>query len=111
MIYYHHQYANMQTYPSAVCGKFEFHTEMQVSWGNHTEIVAMKLLMKAALRNSLNRQFVLLCEATLPMYPPTVGHPCSQFPVSAEAFVANHACVNGFILHILLGMVLETVPR
>ena len=44
----------------------------QVSWGSHSEVEAMRLLLRAALANTLNERFVYLCETTIPIYPPTV---------------------------------------
>ena len=44
----------------------------QVSWGSHSEVEAMRLLLRAALANTLNERFVYLCETAIPIYPPTV---------------------------------------
>lgn len=45
---------------------------VKVTWGTHSEVEAMRLLLRAALANPLNQHFVYLCETTIPLYPPTV---------------------------------------
>lgn len=45
---------------------------IQVSWGSHSEVEAMRLLLQAALNQPLNAHFVFLCETSIPLYPPTV---------------------------------------
>ena len=59
---------------------------MQVSWGAQSEIEAMKLLIRAALSNPLNQRFVMLCEATIPLYPATVVY--SQLMAEKKSRIA-----------------------
>ena len=47
-------------------------SSVQVQWGDHAMVVAMRLLLRAALEEVLNQRFVYLCEQTLPLYPPTL---------------------------------------
>lgn len=42
----------------------------KVTWGAHELIVAARNLLGAALKDVLNRKFILLSESGLPLYPP-----------------------------------------
>ncbi|KAK9822232.1 hypothetical protein WJX81_002852 [Elliptochloris bilobata] len=43
---------------------------VQVRWGEHSMVEAMRALLRAALDDPANQRFQLLCEHTLPLQPP-----------------------------------------
>jgi Core-2/I-Branching enzyme len=45
---------------------------MQASWGLHSLVEAERVLLRAALEDPQNRRFQMLCEQTVPLYPPEV---------------------------------------
>ena len=47
-------------------------TLVQVVWGDHSMVVAMRNLLRSAMRDPLNQRFMFLCELTVPLYPPTL---------------------------------------
>ena len=46
----------------------------QVSWGAHELVEVARNLMREALKDPLNRKFILLSESGLPLYPPTTTY-------------------------------------
>ena len=46
----------------------------QVTWGAHELVVAARKLLGAALKDPLNKKFILLSESGLPLYPPTTTY-------------------------------------
>ena len=46
---------------------------VQAHWGNHSIVEAERLLLRTALKDSRNTHFVLLSEATIPIYPAPAG--------------------------------------
>ena len=45
-----------------------------MSWGAHELVVAARSLLGEALKDPLNRKFILLSESGLPLYPPTTTY-------------------------------------
>ena len=44
---------------------------MQTEWGRWSLVEASRLLLAAALQETLNQRFVLVSESCIPLYPPT----------------------------------------
>jgi Core-2/I-Branching enzyme len=49
--------------------KQEIAERVHVSWSHHSEVTAIKELVKAALVDPLNQKFVTLSESSIPLYP------------------------------------------
>ncbi len=43
---------------------------MRLQWGHHSLVEAERWLLQAALAEPGNQRFMLLCEASVPLYPP-----------------------------------------
>ena len=72
---------------------------LQVRWGEHSMVEALRALLRAALEDPANQRFQLLCEHTLPLQPPLLvyaqlmSEPRSR--VNACAAPGNRDLVKG----------------
>ena len=46
------------------------HDALQVKWGEHSMVEALRALLRKALKDPLNQRFQLLCEYSLPLQSP-----------------------------------------
>eukprot|EP00891_Asterochloris_glomerata_P009530 jgi/Astpho2/9530/Aster-x1582 len=66
-----HAGPDFKGYPQGhVFAKTLLDTSVKVRWGQHSGIDAVRLLLAAALADPANQRFQILCEVTVPLYPP-----------------------------------------
>ena len=56
----------------AAGGPTRSHVLVQVRWGEHSMVEALRALLRAALAEPLNQRFQLLCEHSLPLQSPAL---------------------------------------
>lgn len=68
---YVHNWPNSTAFtPDSLFYNTEVVNRVETEWGGHSLAEASKILLRAALQDPLNQNFVMLSESALPLYPP-----------------------------------------
>ena len=67
---------------------------VKVEWGSHAMVDATRALLRNALENPLNQKFMLLSEAGIPLYPPSVVYHQLVTETKSRIMACNTATVG-----------------